>query len=141
MARHTLSKQAQDAKNDVGAGDQAPIQGGALGVPEAKAPTLPIGPSLAGSARSDPLDHAPGVPPTRFRVVGGPQRQPGRVSVMYEGARSEWPLGKEVTALTHDLALLRRQGIRLEEVKDDEAPADDMSGVPPIPAPQIDETA
>jgi hypothetical protein len=130
MARHTPGSKAQ-APTSVGTGEQAPVQGGALGVPEASNTVRTMADTSVGSARRGPLDKAEEVAPKRYVITGGPQRQPGRVTVMYDGVRSDWPIGKEVTELTHDLGLLRRQGIVLQEV---EEPV-----IPLVPEPQLED--
>jgi hypothetical protein len=140
MARHVVSpnQPRKTSEGEIGTGVQAPVQGGSLGVPEAIAKVPSLAESFVGSARRDPLERSADVAPKRYRVIGGPQRTPGRISVMYDGARSDWAMGKEVTHLTHNLDLLRAQGLILEEIKDNTVPTLLEGEYPPIPEATID---
>ena len=93
----------------VGAPNRLP--GGAAGVPEAAKPALPAPPSPVGSMAG----RGPGPKPKRYRVVNGG-------SIVQNGCRTPLRAGKEVSNTTYDIAALRRQGIKLEELADEQAP-------------------
>jgi hypothetical protein len=93
---------------DADAGPESAVAkeaGGAPGVPALSAPEAPL--ALAG---------IPHKPSKRYRVVNGGV-------VMYNNCRTNIRAGKELSEAEYDIALLRRQGIRLEELDPEAAGA------------------
>ncbi len=116
MARNMPNKQ----HTDDGAEREAAQPGGASGVPADPNPEhAEIGGAKvkAGAVvEAKKTDEAPAVS-KRYRVVGGANPdERGRFRVMYDGMPVAVAMGKEYDEHQCDLALLKRQGIRFEEV-------------------------
>jgi hypothetical protein len=93
------------------AADAAGTKGGAPGVlPEVRALPQPGVPFVSAARAPRDLSGETIPTPRTFRVLnGGP--------VVYDGARFTINPGKIVTDVTHDVDLLKRQGIVLEELR------------------------
>lgn len=96
------------------AGD-SPEEGGSPGMPQARDTnhaqariTLPAD-MIVGSAKDQASEDAP--PAKRWTVVGGPYQ------VVYGAMIYKLLHGREVAENTHPIALLRKQGVRLEPVQ------------------------
>lgn len=122
MARHR-QQQAATAE-ETREYDSPAIPGGAAGLPvNEQASTLPAtfapGPERALRARE-------------WMVVDGPRTADGMIPFMSEGYRVNLKPGKIVTEATHDLGLMRRQGIKLELVplpEEQQPPAEESGEV------------
>lgn len=91
------------------------MRGGSYGViPEAEKRVNFFGAHMGGTARKAP----PTRKPKTFVVVGPINAPGGRISFVYDHQRVSVLPGKEVTENAYDLDILRKQGIRLEEVVD-----------------------
>ncbi len=90
----------------------ARVPGGASGVPQVGA-AVPSNPAAAAF-----LGRGPGPIPKRYRVINGGM-------VMMTNVRTTMRAGKEISEKDYDIANLRRQGIKLEELvpEQPEAPA------------------
>jgi hypothetical protein len=86
----------------------AKVAGGAGGVPENAADRQADQGAKARARAAVPR-------PKRYRVTNGGM-------IVYNNCRTAMRAGKEVSEAQFDLALLRRQGIRLEEIIDDPVP-------------------
>jgi len=95
--------------------DTSPMVGGTSGQPEDPNPRATRIHGIDDVAPSGTRDDRPVVEPKRYRVVGGPP------SVMYGGGSVRMVLGKIVTDASTDVDLLRRQGVVLEELKEEQA--------------------
>jgi hypothetical protein len=91
----------------------------------------------AESAVAKDLGGAPGVPIPATEVVAAPRALAGATSrrprryrilnggnIMYGNCRTAMRAGKEISDAQFDIALLKRQGIRLEEIRDEDSPAE-----------------
>jgi hypothetical protein len=58
----------------------------------------------------------PAVLVKRYRVMNEPQAGKPGTPILYDGCLTHLPKGKVVTSTTHDLELLRSQGIELSEL-------------------------
>ena len=115
MARNAVRKATATEQQAV-PGEVPPLKGGTLGVPsaQAKLSTLPKG--MVGSTRR----REEGVPGgRRYEVVGGPDM------VTYPGQGKVRLLrGKIVSDQSCDIELLKRQGVKLQEIMPDPVPVE-----------------
>lgn len=95
--------------------DVATMPGGAPGVPEDPNLRSALIHGLDDIAPARSVEPEQNLQPKRWRVVGGPSE------VMYEGARLRVMPGKVYPDNCVDLDLLRRQGVQLQEVSEQQA--------------------
>lgn len=108
MARHQPNKHTQLADDTASIAEgTTQIPGGAEGfIPDAAT----VIPGVRSVGAATPAEPGPKV--QRFRVVNG-----GRIN--YDSSLVRIPAGKEVSELTHDLSVLRGQGIVLEPIAEE----------------------
>lgn len=98
-----------------------PMTGGASGVPNASPAT-----ASAASAAAHVKRDAGSTKPKRYRVMNGG-------TIVNGGCRTAIRAGKEITDQQYDIAHLKRQGIKLEPLVDEEDIA--PPPIPPEPEP------
>jgi len=86
------------------------MQGGASGAPAGVAAQIP---KVAGGHVTEAPKAAPPAPPARYRVLNGG-------TIVWNNCRTPLRAGKEISSAHYDIALLRRQGIRLERIVDED---------------------
>lgn len=132
--QQTIVERANDPEGD---GKLVPtpmpaMRGGSFGIiPEAeKRVHFHLGKPLAQgqTGRSAPK------PPKKFIVTDGPRNGTGKVTFMYDHQRVAVSIGKEILETAYDVDMLRRQGVRLEEIVDPLAEAREEE---PTSAPQL----
>jgi|HubBroStandDraft_4_1064222.scaffolds.fasta_scaffold68939_3 hypothetical protein len=99
-------------RNRTTEGAQPRPPGGASGVPAADGT---LAPTPTAASPSPFLGRPAGPKPKMFRVLNGGM-------VMINNVRATLRAGKEVSSTAYDIAYLRRQGIKLEEIADDSEP-------------------
>lgn len=110
--KNTIVERALDATGD-GKLIPTPLKGGSYGIiPEAEQRVT----FHAGSTQR--RDAVPARKPKTWIITDGPRNAQGRITFVYDHQRVSVGYGKEVTENTYDIDLLRRQGVKLEEVVD-----------------------
>jgi hypothetical protein len=87
----------------------AKVPGGASGVPTSTGQI-----AIPQSAPTPFLGRGPGPRPKRYRVLNGGL-------VMFGNVRTTLRAGKEISEIAYDVAGLRKQGIKLEPIVEDDA--------------------
>lgn len=114
---NTIVERANDPMGD-GKLISQPMKGGAYGViPEADSRVMFHNLVKSGGLRQTTDRPIPRKPKT-FIITGPINAPQGRISFVYDKQRVSVLPGKEVTEQTYDLDLLRRCGLKLEEVID-----------------------
>lgn len=103
-------------------GAAARVPGGASGMPT---PQGAIAPPVSPAAASF-LGRGPGPRPKKYRVLNGGM-------VMFNNSRTPLRAGKEVSEQHYNIAELKKQGIRLEEIVDEQA-----APIPELEAPAVE---
>jgi hypothetical protein len=98
-------------RNGMQGGAPQKLPGGASGAPAVVERNVQV----AAAQKPAPKGEAP-KPPKRYRVMNGG-------TIVWQNCRTALRAGKEISDATYDVKLLRRQGIRLEPIEDDEPAA------------------
>jgi hypothetical protein len=117
MARHRPTPTSTEPIASATEAEEQFMTGGASGVADGDDPALASttigGPVIRGAVPTQSTDAEP-ISVMRDRVVNGGY-------IVYDAGRVAMRAGKIVDSRTHDLALLRRQGIVLEEIGEETA--------------------
>lgn len=121
MARQHRPNPAKGSTATEEMDDKPSLQGGSLGVP-VQVNTNPVLAPVREPRETEKVTQ-------QYRVVNGGM-------VMYDGCRVAIRAGKLVDETTHNLDLLKRQGIILETIKSNEPPKAEslQPDAPPLPA-------
>lgn len=117
MARHVVKQRADSSEaSSESVVDQPTMPGGASGMPVDPNPQSTIFHGIDDIAPARSVDDPErNRLPKQYRVVGGPEQ------VMYDGQKIRMIAGKIYSENAVDLDLLRRQGVQLEEIKQEVA--------------------
>ena len=114
---NTIVERAADPTGDgkLGTAQMAGVRGGSFGViPEAEKRVSFYGTHITGKGHKAPVAKQP----KKFVVIGPINAPGGRVSFVYDHQRVSVMPGKEMSENAYDLDIIRKQGIKLEEVID-----------------------